>query len=175
MVLYRRNKTPGGLYFFTVTLKNRSSQLLTEHINLLKNAMQKTKTELPFKTQAIVVLPDHIHAIWQLPENETNYSSRWRRIKSEFTHQILRTGVKLTKDKRGEYDLWQRRFWEHTIRDEGDLENHINYIHYNPVKHRLVKNVWEWEFSSFHAYIKKGMLPSNWGASERQVNGNFGE
>jgi putative transposase len=101
--------------------------------------MQKANKLQPFATKAIVVLPDHLHVIWKLPENDHDYANRWRLIKGYFTHAVIKTRLRFKKDKSGEYHLWQRRYWEHTIRDDYDLEKHIEYIHYNPVKHGYVQ------------------------------------
>jgi putative transposase len=138
--------------------------------------MKQGKVKYPFKTVAIVILPDHIHAIWQLPPVDDNYSLRWQYIKGLFTRRVIAKGVKLNRDKKGEYNLWQRRFWEHTIRDEKDLENHINYIHYNPIKHKLVTNLQDWAFSSFHYYVKNKLLAPDWSSGEDDAEGDkFGE
>ena len=167
MVNYRRVLLPGGFYFFTVTLKNRRSRWLVEYIDLLKEAMLETKQKKPYKTEALVVLPDHLHSIWKLPKHDTDYSGRWRNIKRGFTRKLLKRGCDIKKDKRNEYDVWQRRFWEHVISDERDFENHVNYIHYNPVKHGLVSSVKDWPHSSFHRYVKQGRLPEDWGRFEK--------
>ena len=175
MVYYRRNKLPGGTYFFTVALRNRQSTVLVDQIDLLKWSIVTTKQSYPFKNLAMVVLPDHLHVIWQLPAGDHDYSKRWQKIKSNFTQGVLKRGYVLKRNERGEYSLWQRRFWEHTIRDELDLSNHINYIHYNPVKHRLVKNVSDWKYSTFHDYVKKNLLPLNWGSDGEYIESSFGE
>lgn len=173
MVNYRRNITSGGIYFFTLTLKNRHSDLLTKHISLLGTSFRQARKNNPFITKAIVVLPEHLHVIWQLPEDDYDYSTRWRQIKTYFTQALIKTKVPLTPNSRKEYSLWQRRFWEHCIKNDKDLEQHISYIHYNPVKHGLVKNPIDWPFSSIHSHVRLGILPENWGdiCSER----NFGE
>lgn len=137
--------------------------------------MRKTAQKQAYKTVAIVVLPEHLHVIWKLPENDANYAIRWRLIKSYFTQALLKQGVELTKNKRGQYNLWQSRYWEHTIRDEFDLETHINYIHYNPVKHGLVQRARDWPYSSFHLYVRNNILSPNWGESEPGSLLNFGE
>jgi putative transposase len=162
MVLYRRNRVEGGCYFFTVTLHDRSSRLLVEHIAELRDVFRQVKARMPFQINAIVVLPDHIHAIFTLPAGDDNYSSRWRLIKSRYTRALLKKGVAIAANDAGEYNLWQRRFWEHTIRDNEDLNNHINYIHYNPVKHGLVEQVADWPYSSFHYFSRNGISPFDW-------------
>jgi putative transposase len=175
MVHYRRNFAPGGTFFFTVTLRNRKSSLLVEQVHLLKDAFQKVKMLHPFRIMAYVILPDHLHMIWQLPPEDSNYSQRWKKIKTLFSKSLNKSHPSLMKTKHNEYCLWQRRFWEHTIRDETDFENHINYIHYNPIKHGLVRSLHLWPHSSFHHYVHIGRLPKNW-ASEILDSGNrFGE
>jgi len=175
MVNYRRNKIKGGSYFFTVTLRDRRSKLLTDHVNLLGNAMRKARKENPYQTKAIVILPDHLHAIWQLPEEDADYSTRWRKIKSYFTKEIIKADIKINKNHHGEYDIWQRRFWEHTIRNELDLIRHIDYIHFNPVKHGLVKEVRDWPYSSFHAYMDEGACLEDIGKRGRELVAVVGE
>jgi putative transposase len=132
------------------------------HIAELRDAFRQAKARMPFQVDAIVVLPEHIHAIFTLPADDDNYSSRWRLIKSIYTRKLVQKGVALAANGRGEYNLWQRRFWEHTIRDDEDMNNHINYIHYNPVKHKLVERAADWPHSSFHLYVRKGILPIDW-------------
>jgi putative transposase len=118
--------------------------------------------ERPFIIDAIVILPDHLHTLWTLPEGDADYSGRWRAIKSRFTHSLLASSVSLTRDNRGEYLLWQRRFWEHTIRDELDFTHHVDYCHWNPIKHGCVQYLADWPYSSFHRYVRYGLLPANW-------------
>jgi putative transposase len=163
MVRYRRNFVPGGTYFFTLTLANRRLSALTDHIGSLRRAVRVTRAERPFDVDAIVILPDHLHAVMTLPEGDIDYSGRWRRIKSLFTRDAVKAGLEARRNARGEYDIWQRRFWEHTIRDEADLARHVDYIHYNPLKHGLVSQVSDWPYSSFHRYVRLGWLPEDWG------------
>jgi putative transposase len=123
----------------------------------------------PFRTDAVCLLPNHLHCIWTLPESDSNYSVRWKEIKRLFAKQYLELigpgGVRNASHlKQGEAAIWQRRFWEHTIKDEEDLRRHIDYIHYNPVKHGLVQNVCDWPWSSFHRYVRKGSYGLDWGA-----------
>ena len=150
MVKYRRHRTKGGIYFLTVVLQDRQSSILIEHINLLREAMKQVKESHPFKINAMVILPDHFHAIWELPEDSDNYSQRLRLFKCNFTRKLIKVSNQYTKNHHGVYNIWQTRFWEHTIRDDKDFENHVNYVHYNPVKHGLVKNVKDWPYSTFH-------------------------
>ena len=150
MVNYRRDKTQGGTYFFTLTLKDRTSNLITCHIPALRHSFLQAQKNNPFIIHAVVVLPDHLHLIMELPEKDSDYSTRLRQIKTYFSQEIKLSGESILKNLRGEYNLWQRRFWEHRIRDESDFNSHVNYIHFNPVKHGLVKEVIEWPYSSFH-------------------------
>jgi putative transposase len=150
MVRYRRNFVPGGMFFFTVTLDDRRSSALVDHVALLRTAFRKTRGEQSFAIDAIVILPDHLHAIMTLPTGDSDFSGRWRRIKSAFTRGVVAAGVSVSRNHRGEYSLWQKRFWEHTIRDDGDFERCANYIHFNPVKHGLVSSPAAWPFSSLH-------------------------
>jgi putative transposase len=175
MVGYRRNRVPGGTFFFTVVLEDRRSSLLVEKIAPLRHAFRVTRAERPFKVDAIVILPDHLHAIITLPEGDLDYSGRWRKVKSMFTRQVVAAGVPVARNRRGEYALWQRRFWEHTIRDESDFARHVDYIHYNPVKHGLVSRVSDWPHLSFHRYVKSGVLPEDWGGTVETTSGGFGE
>lgn len=171
MVAYRRNFVPGGTFFFTVTLRDRSSRILVERIDDLRAAYHNVNCTRPFTTDAIVVLPDHLHCVWTLPPDDRDYSGRWRAIKSRFTLTCRKAGVPLRQDSAGAYDLWQRRFWEHTIRDERDFENHVAYIHYNPVKHGHALRPVDWPHSSFHRYVKLGLLPNDWAVAP-EVDGN---
>lgn len=160
---YRRNHLPGGTYFFTVTMRQRQSGLLVSQIQLLRSAVKMTLQRMPFHIDAWVVLPDHIHCIWTLPPDDADYPSRWKSIKTRFSK-----GLPLTKDRseaqnrKGERGVWQRRYWEHTIRDERDYSAHMDYICFNPVKHGLVENVKDWPYSSFHRDVQKGFYPEDW-------------
>jgi len=175
MVNYRRVFIPGGTYFFTVTLKNRRSDYLVKYINELREAFAYVKNEQPFEIIAIVILPEHLHCLLKLPDGDDDYAKRWQRIKNRFTRSLKNAGVGLNKNNRGEYDLWQSRYWEHAVRDERDLLRHIDYIHFNPVKHGWVDAVINWPFSSFHRYVKEGELESNWGLEVSNLDFNYGE
>jgi len=159
MVQYRRNWLPGGTFFFTATLLDRRSRVLSEHVNLLREVFRSARHEAPFQVVAAVVLPDHLHTIWTLPAGDTDYAGRWKAIKAQFTRVLKTNGVSLAPDGRLGYRLWQPRYWEHTIRDDRDLQIHVDYIHFNPVKHGLVKRVADWSYSSFHRYVRQGWLP----------------
>ena len=163
MVNYRRNRISGGTYFFTVNLYNRQTDLLTQHIDLLRHAFHVTMKKHPYHIDAIVILPDHLHTLWTLPEGDDDYPQRWRSIKSQFTRGLKAQHYPIKANKRGEYFIWQRRYWEHTIRNNRDLQHHIDYIHYNPVKHNHVRHVKQWPHSSFHQYVEKGLLDKTWG------------
>jgi putative transposase len=173
MVNYRRNLVPGGTYFFTVTLRDRSSRLLIEHIGSLRAAFRTVKHRQPFRVDAIVILPEHLHTIWTLPEGDADYPGRWRAIKSAFTRTVVKSGVAIECNAKGEYALWQRRYWEHTISNEDDFRHHVDYIHFNPVKHGWVKQVADWPNSSFHRYVRQGILPPDWAGSSNE--GKYGE
>jgi REP-associated tyrosine transposase len=141
MVAYRRNRVEGGTYFFTLALADRSACILVDRNAALREAFRVAKRERPFAIDAIVILPDHLHAMLTLPQGDVDFSGRWRRIKGHFSSSLLRSGVPIARCGNGELALWQRRYWEHTIRDETDFVRHADYIHYNPVKHGLVGRV----------------------------------
>jgi putative transposase len=157
---YRRAYVPGGCWFFTVNLLDRRSKLLTEEINLLREATRWTRQRYTFQIDAFVVLPDHIHAIWTLPVGDSDFSTRWRLIKSHFSKSIPR-GERLSAARRthGERGVWQRRFWEHLIRDDEDYQRHVEYCYINPVKHGWVARVQDWPFSSFQRDVAAGCSP----------------
>jgi putative transposase len=162
MVHYRRHRVAGGTYFFTVTLADRRSRVLTDYVDVLRGVLRRVRAARPFEIVAMVVLPEHLHAVWTLPEGDADYSGRWRAIKAGFTQELVRRGLPLPRNDKGEYDLWQRRFWEHTVRDETDLARHVDTIHYNPVKHGLVEQVKDWPWSSFHRYVRRGWVAEDW-------------
>jgi putative transposase len=135
MVRYRRNFVPGGTWFFTATLADRRSTALVDHIDALHSAFRAARRASHFAIDAIVVLPDHLHAILTLPSNDADFPGRWRRIKGNFSNALIGAGLDLERWPNGDLALWQRRFWEHTIRDDGDFARHVDYIHFNPVKH----------------------------------------
>jgi len=161
---YRRYRVEGGCYFFTVALLNRQSYLLVDNIEYLRQAFHYVIKRHPFKIEAAVILPEHFHCILTLPINDDNYSMRLRQIKSTFSRQLPSTEKRsLSRIHKGERGIWQRRFWEHTICDEQDYCQHIDYIHYNPVKHGYVKQPIDWKYSSFHRAVNWGIYPTNWG------------
>lgn len=181
MPQYRRSFIPGGTFFFTVVTYHRLPILVTEEArNILHWAWMDVTQRLPFTTDAICLLPEHLHCIWTLPDGEANYSVRWKEIKRLFSREyggsVGVPNVKsASREKRGETTIWQRRFWEHTIRDEKDLEQHLNYIHYNPVKHGLVDAVRNWEWSSFHRYVQMGYYGIEWGSDGNNITIQCGE
>lgn len=175
MVRYRRNFVPGGTFFFTVTLANRTSSVLVQRVGALRTAFRTTRQEHPFAIDAIVILPDHLHTIWTLPSGDSDFSGRWKRIKAHFTHQLAAGGMPVKRHRNGEYALWQRRFWEHTIRNEIGFERHVDYVHFNPLKHKLVSRVRDWPYSSFHAYVRRGLLPADWAGGVDEGLMDFGE
>ena len=147
---YRRLYIPGGTFFFTVTLKNRTSDVLTANIEALRQSWRDVRARRPFETPAAVVLPDHTHFMMTLPEGDHDYSTRIRLIKAGFTKCLPET-IK-GEGRKGERNIWQQRFWEHAIRDEKDYEAHVNYIHHNPVKHGYVDEADKWPFSTWHRF-----------------------
>jgi len=160
---YRRNYVKGGTYFFTVNLLNRNKSLLVEHIDLLRESIRFVKSQRPFYIDAWVVLPDHLHAVLTLPDDDVDYSSRWREIKKRFSKSLPKTEfLTQTRKRKNERGIWQRRFWEHTIRDDNDYWHHVNYVHFNPLKHGLVSQVADWPYSSFHRAVKQGIYTNNW-------------
>jgi putative transposase len=172
---YRRAFIPGGCWFFTVNLQDRRSRLLTDHIGALREATRKTKRRLPFDIDAWVVLPDHMHAIWTLPPGDSDFPIRWRLIKSHFSKSLPKIEWRSrVRNARGERGIWQRRYWEHLIRDEKDYGRHIDYCYFNPVKHGLVGRVEDWPYSTFHRDMKTGYIPTDW-SGEGLYRGNFGE
>ena len=165
---YRRAKTPGATYFFTVVTYNRQPLFQNnETVTLLRQAFHTVKAESPFTIDAIVVLPDHIHSLWTLPEGDADYSSRWQRIKARFSlrcPEAYKQQQSSSRQCKGEQAIWQRRFWEHQIRNEADFSQHVDYIHYNPVKHGVANAPRDWPYSSFHRYVEDGAYPVDWGA-----------
>ncbi len=160
MRTYLRNRVSGGTYFFTVNLAERKGNtLLIDRMDALQDAVRATRAARPFEIIAMVVLPEHLHAVWRLPEGDDDYSTRWRLLKGRFSHAVCgderRSSSRKRKSERG---IWQRRYWEHTIRDEQDLRTHIAYVHYNPVKHGLCDAPGNWPHSTFHRYAREGWL-----------------
>ena len=172
---YRRAFVAGGCWFFTVNLFDRRERLLVDHIDALRRAVAATRRKLPFEIDAMVILPDHIHAVLSLPSDDADFSTRWRLIKAQFARALpngeWRSAVHLTRRERA---IWQRRFWEDMIRDDADYARHVDYCYINPVKHGLVTRVRDWPYSSFHRDVHVGLFPADWGGDVGPT-GEFGE
>jgi putative transposase len=176
MIRYRRNFVSGGSFFFTVNLAERRLRLLTDHVGALRAAFRDTRTRHPFTIEAIVVLPDHLHAIWTLPEGDADFATRWRLIKSAFSRAMPHgERISLSRTRKGERGIWQRRYREHTLRDEGDFARHADYIHFNPVKHGHVRRTKDWPYSSFHRMVRLGIYASDWAGDAAEDGAAFGE
>lgn len=165
MSYFRRVRVPGATYFFTVNLLERhNNDLLVRHIDLLREVVKVVRSRHPFHIDGWVVLPEHLHTIWTLPSGDADYSKRWRGIKADFSRQLPATERRSpARHRSGERGIWQRRFWEHLIRDEDDYCRHMDYLHFNPVKHNLVANVADWPHSTFHRLVARGVYPRDWG------------
>ena len=152
---YRRNYPSGGCYFFTLVTHQRKPILTNEPtINALRHAFKTVQKRHPLRIDAIVILPDHLHCIWTLPEEDHDFSTRWRLLKGM-----------VTKNRQIDTPIWQNRFWEHTLRDESDLYNHTDYIYFNPVKHGYVHQPAAWPYSSFHRDVARRLYPADWGGN----------
>ncbi|MHC4539079.1 MAG: REP-associated tyrosine transposase [Planctomycetota bacterium] len=162
MTDYRRAKFHGGYYFFTVVTYLRRPFLVDDLSRVcLRSAWRRVQRDRPFKVVAFCLLPDHMHCLWRLPEGDNDFSTRWLLIKKGFTCRYLKaggleSGQSLSRKTKRERGIWQRRFWEHQIRDEKDLHKHVNYIHYNPVKHGLIDDVEDWPWSTYHRFVREG-------------------
>jgi len=168
MTQYRRASIPGAKWFFTVNVAERKgNRLLVDQIDTLRAAFRAVQAAHSFRIDAAVILPDHLHCIWTVPPGDSDFSTRWGLIKENFSRSIQK-GERIlpSRAKRGERGLWQRRFWEHLIRDEDDFRRHADYIHWNPAKHGWVKSVVDWPYSGFHAYLRRGVYGSNWGGTD---------
>jgi putative transposase len=169
MPRYLRPRTAEGIFFFTiVTFGRRKILTLDMSRQILSNAIKEVQAQYPFSIEAWVLLPEHLHAIWTLPNGDTDYSKRWGLIKAKFSKEgkpffHAEQSANSSRIKRRETTIWQRRFWEHAIRDDTDFQKHVDYIHYNPVKHGLVAQVGDWPYSTFHRYVREGFYPENWG------------
>jgi putative transposase len=169
---YRRNYVAGGTYFFTVVTQLRLPILGTDLGRAcLREAFLKEQERRPFDLFAIVLLPDHLHTIWTLPPGDDNYSVRWSSIKEKFTKEYRRNGgsegvVSHSRRKRRERGIWQRRFWEHTCRNDDDLKRYLDYLHWNPCKHGLVQNVRDYQWSTFDRFVRLGEYAEAWGSDD---------
>lgn len=176
MTTYRRNFVPGGSYFFTVNAAERRSRLLIDNIGLLRRAFRDARRRHPFTLDAIAVLPDHLHAIWSLPEGDSDFAVRWQLVKSAFSRGVPRgEPISASRRRKRERGIWQRRYWEHTLRDEDDFARHVDYILFNAVKHGHVRRVRDWPFSSFHRMVRLGIYPQDWAGGPTEAEGGFGE
>jgi len=159
-------RVPGGSYFFTVNLLDRRSDLLVSRIDVLRTVVRRVRRLRPFHVDAWVVLPDHMHVVWTLPEGDVAFSARWQAIKMGFSKAIEPAEtLSVSRAVRGERGIWQRRFWEHCIRDERDYAAHLDYIHFNPVKHGIAASAAGWPYSTFHRAVAIGLYPSSWCAA----------
>lgn len=172
MTNYRRARIAGGTFFFTVVTHERR-RFLTEPLarSILRSALREVRARRPFKIDAIVLLPDHLHTVWTLPPGDTDYSVRWRQVKSLFTKRWLAAGQQqgtqsVSRHLKGEQGVWQRRYFEHACRDEADLKRCVDYLHVNPLKHGLVDRVAVWPWSSFHRYVSLGEYSADWGSAD---------
>lgn len=177
---YRRSFVPGGTYFFTMTTLGRRPILIQDaYRSALRQAINEVRKTMPFQSIAWVLLPDHLHAVWKLPESDANFSLRWSLIKQHVTRECaaLTRNAPTTesRQRRKEGRIWQRRFWEHAIRDEADFRRHIDYIHYNPAKHGYVTKPADWPYSTFHRYVREGVYPADWGSPLEERESNYGE
>ncbi len=172
---YRRAFTPGGCFFFTLVTAGRRPILASpEAVDTLRQAFLAVRQSRPFEINAAVIMPDHFHCIWTLPPDDADFATRWRLIKTWFTKhcaETLRTKPDPARAAKREQALWQHRYWEHLLRDENDLARHVDYIHYNPVKHRLAESPMDWPYSSFRRYVQAGLYPPDWGQSDRDFEG----
>lgn len=173
MSSYSRPKITGATVFFTVNLTNRKSDLLLHQIKHLREVVRQTQAERPFHIAAWVVLPDHMHCIWTLPRGDADYATRWRILKSRFSRGMQKGQTRQSHLARNERGIWQRRFWEHHIRDQADYDAHIRYCWINPVKHGFVTRAADWPYSSIHRDIRLGMVEPEWSGAVPQ--GAFGE
>jgi putative transposase len=169
MSTYRRISVPGGTYFFTVVTYRRQ-KFLTEPKSrqILREVIDEVRENHPFTIQAWVLLPDHIHSLWTLPAGDANFSQRWGLIKAKFSQRVKGFLHKeewqtASQIRQRESAIWQRRFWDHLIRDDADFQMHFDYIHFNPVKHGLVSRTKDWPYSTFHRYVREGIYPEDWG------------
>ena len=159
---YIRPRTGGATIFFTVNLANRTSDLLVREVDKLRDAFMRTLADREFNIDAIVVMPDHLHAVITLPENDHDYSTRWSVIKGRFSRQIGKGNLCDSNVRRRERGIWQRRYWEYHIRDEADYRAHVEYCWKNPVKHGYVERPVDWPYSSIHRDIRLGRVPKEW-------------
>jgi len=169
---YRRNRIEGGCYFFTVNmLEHYQNQLLVQQIDILRDVVKRVQVGHPFHIDGWVVLPDHMHCIWTLPQGDADYAKRMRLVKTMFSKEMPKTERRSNvRQQKGERGIWQRRYWEHTIRDERDYAIHMDYLHYNPVKHGYVNKVMDWPHSTFMHHVQRGLYPENWTVDDADIH-----
>lgn len=180
---YRRANVTGGTYFFTVATHRRQPLLTHDDVRqALREGIRKAKERFPFKIDAWALLPDHLHCIWTLPEGDADFSTRWGMIKRYVSQQCAARYChsqrsSASRIRRKEAGLWQRRFWEHQIRDDEDYRRHVDYIHWNPVKHGYAQHVKDWPYSTFHRFVSEGHYPPDWGGDQVSLDtdDSFGE
>ena len=165
---YRRAWHPGGTYFFTVNLLQRQgNNLLIQYVDVLREVVRSVRQRHPFITHSWAVLPDHLHCVIELPPDDADFATRWRLIKMEFSKALPKTERRSqVRVARGERGIWQRRYWEHLIRDEADFCAHMDYVHINPLKHGLVRRVVDWPHSTFHRLVGQGVYPADWAGGD---------
>jgi putative transposase len=178
MRTFLRPPAPGATCFFTLTLQDRSARYLVDHIARLRASLADVKARHPFRIEAMVVLPEHLHALWTLPQDDGDFATRCMLVKQGFTRRLQQAGVLDAKSagprgSKGERSVWQRRFWEYRVRDEADFARHVDYIHFNPVKHGWVLRAREWPYSSLHRFVREGKVGDDWGISAA-IEGQFG-
>jgi putative transposase len=167
MSRFRRARAGTTFFFTLVAWRRRPILCEPDVLNATRDAIQTVRKRRPFTIDAWVQLPDHLHCIWTLPEGDTDFSQRWREIKHHVSYTCRDRSnaapASPVMQRRGESAIWQRRFWEHQIRDERDFERHVDYIHINPVKHGHVAHASLWPYSSFGRYVREGIYPADWG------------
>ncbi|RQO57247.1 transposase [Paucibacter sp. KBW04] len=174
---YRRSDTPGATYFLTLNAADRRGQVLLDHVDCLRHSFRQVRARHPFVLDAVVVLPEHLHMLMTLPREDADFATRVMLIKQGFSRLVPKGEcVNESRARRGERGLWQRRYWEHLIRDEADFARHVEYIHFNPVKHGWVERPGDWPYSSIHLFVSRGLLDANWAtALGSTADGSFGE
>lgn len=175
MVLYRRARVAGASYFFTLALADRRQDLLTRHVDLLRECFRQAQLRRPFHIDAVVILPEHLHLVMSLPAGDKDYAARIGQLKVLFTRGLRAGGVAVAANTRREAGIWQPRYWEHVLRDERDFAAHVDYVHINPLKHGLVQRVVDWPWSSFHRYVRDGLLTADWAGGDEERAGKGGE
>lgn len=172
---YRRAFVPGASYFFTLVTEQRRPWLADpDNVELLRGAFREVRATRPFVVAAMVIMPDHLHCIWTLPPGDADFATRWRLIKTWFTKHCnpqLRPAPDPARAAKQQQAVWQHRYWEHLLRDENDFIRHVDYIHYNPVKHGVVAKALDWPYSSFRRYVAAGLYPADWGCGEMDFSG----